>query len=315
MTMQNKPDKGSEPIPGVLLLPEAKWNLTGLFLHDQFILDFIRKVRDHLNVAPFRWVHGAPLSYKWNGGRVDPEFRITRNQIDETLNACKALDIGCMLTFSNRFISRSDLDDPECNYLLERINGWSIKKNGVIVASDRLADYIRKTFPDLHLMASIIKVTCEKGTGDLDYYRKLEAEFDAYVVDVDDNTNYDLLEKLDPSKAEILVNSCCVYHCPFKAEHYDILVKVHDPASGVTQETVLEYQKKNCRAYPIGRQLGKTRNHCLTWEELQMLYNMGFRSFKLQGRHTTSLTGILYDICHYVFENSQAAPGIFHSFV
>lgn len=298
-----------------LLFPEASWNLTGLFIHDSFILDFIRKIRDHIKVAPFKWVHGAPLSYKWNGGRVDPSFTISRDEIDRILSAYKSLDIGCMLTFSNRFIEKTDLDDPECNYLLDRLSEWGSKKNGVIVASDILADYIRKKYPTLHIMASIIKVTCENGAGDASYYRFLESNFDSFVLDVNDNENYDLLDKLDKEKVEILVNSCCVYHCPFKSEHYDMLVKVHDKSSGITMDKVLEYQKKNCKAYPVGRQLGKTRNHCLTIEELRRVYNMGFRHFKLQGRYTTSLIGILHDICHYVFEQERTGPQVFHSFV
>ncbi|MBU1172312.1 MAG: hypothetical protein KKD44_22375 [Proteobacteria bacterium] len=298
-----------------LLLEKAQWNLTGLFMHDAFILDFIRKIRDHVNVSPFKWVHGAPLSYIWNGGRVDPEFQITRKALDKILDAYQSLDTGCMLTFSNRFISKHDLDDPDCNYLLNRLNGAAPKKNGVIVASDVLADYIRTTYPNLHLMASIIKVTCEKGEGDLLYYKSLESAFDSYVLDVNDNVNYPLLENLDRSNVEILVNSSCVYHCPHKAEHYDLLVKMHDKKNGVTMDTVLEYQKKNCTAYPVGRQLGKTRNHCLTMTELHTLYDMGFRHFKLQGRYTTSLIGILHDICHYVFENEQIGPQVFHSFI
>lgn len=314
MTNKNSPDNLSNTTTP-LLFSEAQWNLTGLFIHDGFILDFIRKIRDHLKVKPFKWVHGAPLSYKWNGGRVDPLFKIDRDDIDKLLYAYKNLDIGCMLTFSNRFIKKTDLDDPECNYLIEKITECNSEKNGVIVASDILADYIRDKYPHLHLMASIIKVTCEKGTGNLPYYKLLESRFDSYVVDVNDNTNYDLLENLDRSKAEFLVNSCCVYHCPFKAEHYDMLVKVHDKDSGITMDTVLEYQKKNCKAYPIGRQLGKARNHCLTIEELSRLYEMGFRNFKLQGRYTTSLVGILFDICHYVFEQERIGPQVFHSFV
>lgn len=302
------------PAPSPLSFPEARWNLTGLFMHDDFILDFIRRIRDHLNAMPFAWVHGAPLSYRWNGGRVDPDFSIADSHIQNVVDAYKKYDIGCMLTFSNRFLTEKDLDDPECNALLDLLNSWGTKKNGVIVASDILADYIRSTFPNLHLMASIIKVTCEKGEGDLSYYKALESRFDSYVVDVNDNENKELLAGLDRSKAEILVNSCCVYHCPHKAEHYDLLVKVHDKTSGVSMDTVLAYQHKHCKAYPVGRQLGKVRNHCLSMDDLQELYTMGFRQFKLQGRYTTSLTGILYDICRYVFDGESIGPQIFHSF-
>lgn len=311
MTNNNFSDEKTESF----LLPEAKWNLTGLFIHDSFILEFIRRIRDHLKVVPFKWVHGAPLSYKWNGGRVDPSFKISGDEISGTLDAYKSLGIGCMLTFSNRFIEKKDLDDPECNYLLDILSEDDSKKNGVIVSSDVLADYIRKKHPNLHIMASIIKVTCENGGGDISYYRTLESNFDSFVLDVNDNDNYDLLEKLDKKKTEILANSCCVYHCPFKSEHYDMLVKVHDKNSGITMDTVLEYQKKNCKAYPVGRQLGKTRNHCLSLTELMKLYDMGFRNFKLQGRYTTSLTGILHDICHYIFEHERTSSQVFHSFV
>lgn len=298
-----------------VLLPDGQWNLTGLFIHDVFILDFIRKIRDHLGVTPFQWVHGAPLSYLWNGGRVDPQFRISRREIDDIITAYQSLGIGCLLTFSNRFIDKKDLDDPECNYLLEKLNRSDGGKHGVIVASDILADYIREKYPKFHLMASIIKVTCEKGTGHLSYYRSLENRFDSYVVDVNDNLNFELLKELNKEKAEILVNSCCIFGCQHKAEHYDMLTRVNDRGSGVTMELVLKYQKKFCKAYPAGKQLGKKRNHCLTIDQVLTLYDMGFRHFKLQGRQTTALSGILYDICQYVFERNTTGPQVFHAFI
>ena len=297
-----------------LAFPQAQWNLTGLLMHDDFILDFIRRIRDHLKAMPFKWVHGAPLSYRWNGGRVDPDHTISFDRIRQVMNTYKEYNIGCMLTFSNRLLKESDLDDPDCNRLLELLNGWGRKTNGVIVASDMLADHIRATYPNLHLMASIIKTTCENGEGNLSYYKNLESRFDSYVVDVNDNENYALLEGLDRGKAEILVNSYCVYRCPHKSEHYDLLVNVHDPSSGITKDTVLSYQRKHCKAYPMGRQLGKGRNHCLGLDELNTLYAMGFRNFKLQGRYTSSLTEILYDICHYVFEKEFTGPQVFHAF-
>lgn len=291
------------------------WNLTGLFMYDAFILDFIRKVRDHLQVTPFSWVHGAPLSYVWNGGRVDPAYRISRQEVEKRLDSYSKLGTGCLLTFTNRFIEKKDLQDPDCNHLLEKLQDQGNGRQGVIVSSDLLADYIGAKCPGLHQMASIIKVTCEQGEGDLSYYRSLESRFDSYVVDVNDNNNFALLEKLDKSKAEILVNSCCIYHCPYKAEHYDLLSKLQSRESGVTMEKVLDYQQLNCRAYPAGRQLGKARNHCLTNEELHILYEMGFRRFKLQGRQTTALGGILYDICNYVFSQDHTAQQLFHSFI
>lgn len=297
------------------LWQNAKWNVTGMFTQAKFLIPFIEEVEKRLQIRPICYVHGCPLGFKWNGGRVDFRISATREEVDWIMAEYKRLNMACFLTFSNRFLTKKDLTDYNCNYLLDKLAAQENPENGVIVVSDLLADYIEKKYPELKKMASIIKVTCDQAAGNLDYYKSLEMRFDRYVVAVDDNWNYELLNQLDNNKVEILVNSRCILHCPHKAEHYDRMAGMHENHSFADQNNLDDFQIKNCKAYPIPRQLlDETRNYTLTHEELHKLYSMGFRYFKLQGRYTASTFSVLYDMATYIFEPRYTAALIFHSF-
>ncbi len=295
--------------------PDAKWNVTGMFLMDKFLLRLAREVADRLGVRPFSSVHGCPLGFKWNGGRVDYRFTFEQDEVDRIMAAYESLELPCLLTFSNRFLTDEDLEDYDCNYLLDKLAEQENPDNGVILTSERLADYIRKRCPKLKQIASIIKVSCDRAAGDLRYYRDLEARFDGYVVATEDNWSEELLSQLDKDKAEILVNCRCVRRCPHTAEHYDLMVKAHEHHSFADRRELADFQRTNCRAYPmIGQLNGTARNNTLTSEELRGLYAMGFRHFKLQGRYTASQYSVLYDVATYIFEPQHASALIFHSF-
>jgi len=294
--------------------PDAKWSVTGMFTHARFLVRFIEEIRYRLSITPLSSVHGCPLSFKWNGGRVNKGFTITKQEIDSFFKLYKKMKIPCFLTFSNRFITKKDLEDPDCNYILDKLAEQNNTENGVIITSDILSDYIRVKYPHLKQMASIIKITCEKEVGNIDYYRKLEDNFDKYVVAVDDYFNFELLEKLDKDKAEILVNSPCVMGCPHKAEHYDKMASLHEHHSLLDMVDLEDFQKSHCKAYPIRKQIGHGRNYMLTYSELKKIYDLGFRHFKLQGRYTASQSSILYDMATYIFEPDYMSALIFHAF-
>jgi hypothetical protein len=294
---------------------EARWNVTGMFTMAKFLVRFIEEVQRRLQVRPLFSVHGCPLSFKWNGGRADFRFTPDQDEVDGIMEAYEALKLPCLLTFSNRFLTKADLNDYDCNYLLDKLACQDNPDSGVIVTSDLLSDYIQKKYPKLKRVASIIKVTCDEGAGDLQYYRDLEARFDGYAVASEDVWNEELLSQLDTAKAEILANCRCLRRCPHSARHYDFMAKVHDHHSFADRRELAEFQRANCRAYPIARQLsGTTRSNTLTAEELHRLYLMGFRNFKLQGRYTASQYSVLYDMATYIFEPCYTSALIFHSF-
>lgn len=285
-----------------------------MFSHARFLVHFIDVFRSQHALSPIAFVHGCPLAFLWNGGRVNYDRVPEKKDIDWTLDNFQRLNIPCFLTFSNRFITPEDLDDPDCNYLLAKLADQNHPENGVLVTGDVLSDYIREKYPQLKQMASIIKVTCENGAGNPAYYRQLEERFDKYVVAVDDNWNDNLLSQLDKTKAEILVNSRCVIGCPHKADHYDRMAGLHKHHSKEDVDALMAYQEANCKAYPIPRQIGNERNYTLSHEELRKLYTMGFRYFKIQGRYTASQYSILHDMAHFMFEPRFKADIVFHAF-
>lgn len=96
-----------------------------------------------------------------------------------------------------------------------------VPQNGVIVHSDLLLDYLRKTYPGLYLVSSTTKV--------LTRFEDLRAELArpefAYVVpDFRLNKSFDKLETLsarEKEKVEFLCNECCPISCTQRARCYE----------------------------------------------------------------------------------------------
>ncbi|HDZ20764.1 hypothetical protein LCGC14_0525260 [marine sediment metagenome] len=295
------------------LWPEAHWNLTGLFVHDQLILQVYSVLEDrygcHLNLDS---IHGAP-EVPWNCGRISTVRVPTPEALEAMVRSFNDVGIGVYFTFSNHLLDKSDLANANCNMLLEGIdNGLGL--NGVILASDLLLDYVRQRHPELRLTASIVKVTEEEGRGDLGYYRSVLKRYDGVMVHPDDGFEYDLLEQLDREKTEIMVNEDCAYLCTHRINDYQVMAELIK--SGLPDASDLEYEytrKKYCRA-PGGRLTPVVRSCNFSMAHLLRVYEMGFRRFKLQGRQNMPGT-FLFDLLRFSVEPELLTPVIFKAFV
>jgi len=295
------------------LWPEARWNLTGLFVHDQLILQVFSVLEDrydcHLDLDS---IHGAP-QVTWNCGRVSAVAVPTPEALETMVQSYNDVGIGVFFTFSNHLLEKSDLDNPAGNMLLEGIdNGRGL--NGVIMSSDLLYDYVRQRHPELKLTASIVKVTEEEGRGDVAYYHFVSERFDSVMVHPDDGFEYELLEQLDRDKTEIMVNEDCAYLCTNRINDYQVMAELIK--SGTSDAAELEYtytRKKYCRA-PQGRLTPAIRSCNFSMGHMLRVYEMGFRRFKLQGRQNMPGT-FLFDLLRFAVEPELLAPVIFKSFV
>ena len=94
-------------------------------------------------------------------------------------------------------------------------------QNGVIVHSELLTDYLRRTYPGLYLVSSTTKVL----TDFAQLTRELERDAFRYVVpDFRLNKAFDRLGTLpDPLKAkvEFLCNECCWFGCKDRRQCYE----------------------------------------------------------------------------------------------
>jgi len=302
----------------ILNYPEAKWDVSGLFNFEQQFINLIEAGKNIFNCTlPIESIHGCyPLM--WNNGRItniDINGDINFGPEPILLNWAN-LNIGCYLTFSNHLIKEKEINDPSCNFLLNKLSEHNIRNlNGVIISSDILSKYIRKKYPNLKQKASIVKISVEKpNKRSFEYYNKLSKIFDIVMIHPDDNFNKPLIEKLskNANKYEILINENCVKNCKVRHLHYKVIgehsLKNWEGLFHFYNYTgEFEVGDIRCGRINYFNQDPKFRTNkrtCnLTYEELNDLYKMGFRHFKLQGRSDT-WTYICFDFIRYAIKES-----------
>ena len=232
---------------------KAYYHLPGLFefyeLYKQF-LPLYRKHREYF----YDWcdigsIYGAPADCIWGGGRVG----FGEHDSKEVLRLMQEYGISARLTFSNSLLTKEHLPDKKCNELCrifdiggdnERSRGFgndkdiechidndndisginkSIKecRNGIIIYSDILIDYIKENYPDFYFVSSTTKVL----TDFCKFENELNREEFRYVVpDFRLNKSFDNLKALSQhqkDKVEFLCNECCWFGCMDRKKCYE----------------------------------------------------------------------------------------------
>ena len=305
--------------------PEGRFNVGAMFVFEGVVLLFVDVVQKWFGCrVAVENIHGAP-TVLWNGGRFTP-LRYDRARFSANLENLYNRGIGCFLTFTNQLLEAGDLNDADSNCLLD-IVAQRPDLNGVIVNSDLLSNYIAGRYPSLRQVASVTKVVAEGGRGKVSYYNDLGKRFYRYVLHWDDCRDVRLLDQLDRTKAEIIVNERCVRGCTLRARHYEVIAQMHRHSGSrhvavttghddalvkrrAAEQELAEFLAL-CPAEPMSRQIGKQQRNCtLTRNELKSLYGLGFRHFKIQGRSDNSLS-FLYDLAHFTLEPACAAQLVY----
>ena len=189
----------------------AHYHLPGLFEFYELYRLFLPLWREHRNWF-YDWcdissIYGAPADCIWGGGRVG----FGDNDPKEVLALMQEYDISARLTFSNSLLREEHLPDRKCNQLcamFEEVGG-----SGVIVHSDLLLEYLKRTYPGLYFVSSTTKVL----TDFEDFRREVQRDEFHYVVpDFRLNKEFDKLNTLTQSqkdKVEFLCNECCWFGC------------------------------------------------------------------------------------------------------
>ncbi len=260
--------------------PVAYYHLPGLFECYELYRVFLPLYRAHREYF-YDWceigsIYGAPADCIWGGGRVGGGTHDPR----AVLGLMREYGISARLTFSNSLLTEAHLSDKRCNDLCRLFSESKHPQNGVIVHSDLLLDYLKKTYPGLYFVSSTTKVL----TKFPELQKELGREEFSYVVP-DFRLNPALkqlaeLPQAQKDKVEFLCNECCWFGCTDRKRCYETVSRRNlgekcsehhcaapDAAGGYRFSRAME----NPGFIGIG--------------DIQRVYlPMGFSNFKIEGR-------------------------------
>ena len=205
--MTNKSD-AVKPKKGI-----AHYHLPGLFEFYDLYRVFLPLFREHREYF-YDWceigsIYGAPADCIWGGGRVGAE----NCDPQAALALTREYGISARLTFSNSLLREEHLSDRKCNALCRLFEKNSNPRNGVIIHSELLLNYIKNRYPGLYLVSSTTKVLTEFKQFERETARE---EFLYVVPDFRLNKAFAGLNALpdhQKKKVEFLCNECCWFGC------------------------------------------------------------------------------------------------------
>lgn len=158
-----------------------------------------------------------PEDCLWGGGRVEAG----EAEPEEVLALIQKYGISARLTFSNSLLRKEHLADQRCNMFCQLFEKSTGVKNGVIVHSELLVDYLKKKYPGFYLVSSTTKVLTEFQ----ECLREIQREDFQYVVP-DFRLNkmldkWNTLSEGQKDKVEFLCNECCWFGCRDRKACYE----------------------------------------------------------------------------------------------
>ena len=125
------------------------YHLPGLFEFYELYKEFLVLYREHREYF-YDWceigsIYGAPGDCIWGGGRVG-----FGNEVPEQVaELMRKYAIPARLTFSNSLLREEHLSDRKCNSLCALFEKGGPVRNGVIICSDLLLQYLQKNYIQL----------------------------------------------------------------------------------------------------------------------------------------------------------------------
>ncbi len=161
--------------------------------------------------------YGTVPGLKFNGGRRYERIgKIPAPKLIEQILWLNKRNIGFNFTFNTPLINSTLLKDTLSNQVLQACRS---PLNGVVCTSPILSQYIRAEYPEYQRYASCI--LNYEHIGELE---KIIEQYDIVVLPEDINPDFDYLGHIQkPEKIEIILNSNCIYRCPFRAKHWRLI--------------------------------------------------------------------------------------------
>ena len=257
----------------------AHFHLPGLFEFYDLYRAFLPLYRNHREWF-YDWcdiasIYGSPSDCLWGGGRVG----FGEADAEDVFELMKEFGISSRLTFSNSLLKEEHLSDKKCNELCRLFEKAPVK-NGVIVYSDLLLDYLKRNFPGFYFVSSTTKVLTDFSDFKMELARN---EFSFVVPDFRLNKKIEKMEAFDEglkNKVEFLCNECCSPFCQERKICYE----------NVSRKNLgLECSDHHCAA-PDGDKGYRFSSAMksplfIGIDDIQNKYlKMGFSNFKIEGR-------------------------------
>ncbi len=283
--------------------PEAEWDVSGAFAKDAVLLHFHDFCRSQLGYSPFAVVHGSPL-FRWNCGRVLSMLQRNDTEINTAAAGYVKRGIPVDLTFTNPLLREEDMKNMLGNRLLSFFAAQSTPRvrHAVIIGSDPLYAHVKTNYPQLGTVSSILRITCDGGKGKLDSYLRLAERYDKVMIHPDDVVNWELLEKLeDKGRYELILNEYCMRNCPMRAYHYTTMAEqAYDIDGYDTTKFYKALERNGCSNLNAMLTDPRVGVAALSTPEIDRLYEMGFRKFKLQGRAHPNALPLINDLLRFI---------------
>lgn len=258
----------------------AYFHLPGLFefyeLYRAFLPLFRERREYFYDGCEIASLYGAPIGCLWGGGRVGTGECDPRAALD----LAREYGVSARLTFSNSLLREEHLSDRRCNALCSLFEQSGGPKNGVIVHSELLLDYLKSRYPGLYFVSSTTKVLT-----DFELLRRELAreEFSYAVPDFRLNKALDRLSTLpdwQKAKVELLCNECCWFGCRDRRACYEAVSRKNLGEPGPEHRCAAPdadggYRFSRAMENPGFISVSDIRNVYLP---------MGFSHFKIEGR-------------------------------
>lgn len=256
----------------------AYYHLPGLFEFYEFYREFLPLFREHREYF-YDWcdigsIYGAPADCLWGGGRAG----FGEADAAEVLALMREYGISARLTFSNSLLTEEHLSDKKCNQLCALFE--IPRRNGVIVYSELLVDFLKKNYSSLYLVSSTTKVLTDFGQL-LDEVNR--GDFRYVVPDFRLNKSFDkwsTMSQAQKDKVEFLCNECCFFGCKDRKLCYEVVSRKN------LGEADTDFR---CGAPGMaeGYRFSKAMENpgFIGIEDIKNTYlPMGFSNFKIEGR-------------------------------
>ena len=243
-------------------------------------VDLIKKLSDY----PVYDVYGVTDHSVVGGGRPSVILpKIKQEKIADYIKMVHDYDMQFTYLLNAPCMNNMEYNPEIHKKLLEQLN-WivDIGSDGVVVTTPFLVELIKEQYPQLNLRVSVIAHVNSVNRAKL--YEQLGA--DEITVDMNINRDFITLEKMVKAtgcKLNVLLTDGCLFQCPFRYYHYNILGHASQTYQQFNRDYI-DFCIVNCSIIKFSQPEEVMKCRWVRPEDLTHYEDIGIDHFKIAGR-------------------------------